>query len=72
MEDKWIKVSERLPKKIDGRIRSNAVLVVNQYGDWSVAEYNFDKKEWIDILNDMNDLLEPVYWQEVELPKELQ
>ena len=48
MEDKWIKVSERLPKKIDGRIRSNAVLVVNQYGDWSVAEYNFDKKEWID------------------------
>ena len=75
MEKNWVKVSERLPKKVDGRIRSDAMLVT--LGQcWTVAEYHFGDKQWRNLLDNNilgdTDVIEPEYWQEVILPKELQ
>ena len=70
MENTWVKTSERLPKKVDGRIRSNAVLVTVG-NDWTIAEYHFNCGQWISIMGTC-EVIEPEYWQEVILPKELQ
>lgn len=69
LSNKWIKCSEQPPKKVDGRIRSNVVLVtIGQC--WTAAEYHFGDKRWINIL-DERDTIEPEYWQEVNLPEEV-
>lgn len=70
-KSQWISVKERLPKKYDGRIRSNAVLVSITGDEWTVAEYHFGDKQWINLLGE-RETIEPEYWQEVELPNELQ
>jgi hypothetical protein len=57
------------PKKVDGRIRSNAVLVT--LGQcWTAAEYHFGNKQWINLLGE-RETIEPEYWQEVNLPEEV-
>jgi hypothetical protein len=66
--NKWIKCSEQLPKKYDGRIRSNVVLVSITGDDWTVAEYHFGDKQWINLLG-KRATIEPKYWQEVNLPE---
>lgn len=66
--NKWIKCSEQLPKKYDGRIRSNTVLASITGDDWTVAEYHFGDKQWINLLE--IKVIEPKYWQEVNLPEE--
>lgn len=74
LSNKWIKCSEQLPKKVDGRIRSNALLVtIGQC--WTVAEYHFGDKQWRNLLGDNilgdTDVIEPEYWQEVNLPEDI-
>lgn len=69
MEQRWLKTSEQLPKKVDGRIRSNAVLASITGDDWTVAEYHFGDKLWINLLGEIK-VIEPKYWQEVNLPEE--
>ena len=68
--NKWIKCSGQLPKKVDGRIRSNVVLVSITGDDWTVAEYHFGDKQWINLLGEIK-VIEPKYWQEVNLPEEV-
>lgn len=69
MTNNWIKVSEQLPLKKDGRIRSDALLVtIGQC--WTVAEYHFGDKIWINLLGERKTI-EPEYWQEVVLPENL-
>ena len=74
MEQRWLKTSDQLPKKVDGRIRSNAVLVSITGNDWTVAEYHFGDKQWRNLLGNNilgdTDVIEPKYWQEVNLPEE--
>lgn len=67
--NQWISVKERLPKRKDGKIRSDIVLVtIGQY--WTMAEYHFGDKRWINLI-DKREIIEPEYWQEVNLPEEL-
>jgi hypothetical protein len=68
-EQIWLKVSEQLPKRVDGRIRSNTVLVSITGDDWTVAEYHFGDKQWINLLGEIK-VIKPKYWQEVNLPEE--
>lgn len=70
MEERWLKTSEQLPKKVDGRIRSNAVLVSITGDDWTVAEYHFGDKRWINLLGE-RETIEPKYWKEDNLPEEV-
>ncbi len=69
LRNPWISVKERLPKKKDGKIRSDAVLVTLGQS-WTVAEYHFGDKRWINLL-DERETIEPKYWQEVNLPEEI-
>lgn len=67
--NQWISVKDRLPKKKDGKIRSDVVLVtLGQY--WTMAEYHFGDKRWINLI-DKREIIEPEYWQEVNLPEEV-
>ena len=67
--NQWISVKERLPKQKDGKIRSDIVLVtIGQY--WTMAEYHFGDKRWINLI-DKREIIEPEYWQEVNLPEEV-
>ena len=67
LHNPWISVNERLPKKKDGKIRSDIVLVtIGQY--WTMAEYHFGDKRWINLI-DKREIIEPEYWQEVNLPE---
>lgn len=67
--NQWISAKERLPKKKDGKIRSDVVLVtIGQY--WTMAEYHFGDKRWINLI-DKREIIEPEYWQEVNLPEEV-
>lgn len=67
--NQWISVKDGLPKRGDGKICSDVVLVtIGQ--SWTVAEYHFGDKRWIDLL-DERETIEPEYWQEVNLPKEV-
>ena len=66
--NQWISVKERLPKKKDGKIRSDVVLVTLGQS-WTVAEYHFGDKRWINLLGE-RESIEPEYWQEVNLPEE--
>ena len=67
--NQWISVKERLPQKKDGKIRSDIVLVtIGQY--WTMAEYHFGDKRWINLI-DKREIIEPEYWQEVNLPEEV-
>lgn len=68
LRNQWISVKERLPKKKDGKIRSDVVLVTLRQS-WTVAEYHFGDKRWINLLGD-RETIEPEYWQEVNLPEE--
>ena len=68
-EQLWLKASEQLPKRVDRRIRSNTVLVSITGDDWTVAEYHFSDKQWINLLGEIK-VIEPKYWQEVNLPEE--
>ena len=65
--NQWISVNERLPKKKDGKVRSDVVLVTLGQS-WTVAEYHFGDKRWINLL-DERETIEPEYWQEVNLPE---
>lgn len=65
----WISVIDRLPKQKDGKIRSDVVLVTLGQS-WTVAEYHFGDKRWINLLNE-RETIEPEYWQEVNLPEEV-
>ena len=69
IQQRWLKASEQLPKRVDGRIRSNAVLTSITGDDWTVAEYHFGDKRWINLLGEIK-VIEPKYWQEVNLPEE--
>ena len=65
--NQWISAKERLPKQKDGKIRSDIVLVtIGQY--WTMAEYHFGDKRWINLI-DKREIIEPEYWQEVNLPE---
>ena len=66
--NQWISVKERLPKQKDGRIRSDVVLVTLEQ-TWTVAEYHFGDKRWINLI-DKREIIEPEYWKEVNLPEE--
>ena len=66
--NQWISVKERLPKKKDGKIRSDVVLVTLGQS-WTVAEYHFGDKRWINLLGE-RETIEPEYWKEVNLPVE--
>lgn len=67
--NQWISVEERLPKQKDGKIRSDVVLVT--FGQsWTVAEYHFGDKRWINLLVE-RETIKPEYWQEVNLPEEV-
>lgn len=66
--NQWISVKNRLPKKKDGKIRSDVVLVTLGQS-WTVAEYHFGDKRWINLLGE-RETIEPKYWQEVNLPVE--
>ena len=66
---KWISVNERLPKRKDGKIRSDVVLVTFRQS-WTVAEYHFGDKRWINLLGE-RETIEPEYWKEVNLPEEV-
>lgn len=69
LRNSWISVKERLPKQKDGKIRSDVVLVtIGQY--WTMAEYHFGDKRWINLI-DKREIIEPEYWQEVNLPEEV-
>lgn len=69
LSNQWISVKDRLPKKKDGKIRSDVVLVtLGQY--WTMAEYHFGDKRWINLI-DKREIIEPEYWQEVNLPEEV-
>lgn len=67
--NQWISVKDRLPKKKDGKIRSDVVLVTLGQS-WTVAEYHFGDKRWINLL-DERETIDPEYWQEVNLPEEV-
>ena len=67
--NQWISVKEKLPKRKDGKIRSDVVLVTLKQS-WTVAEYHFGDKRWINLLGE-RETIEPEYWQEVNLPEEL-
>jgi len=67
--NQWISVKERLPKKGDGKIRSDVVLVTLGQS-WTMAAYHFGDKRWINLLDD-RETIEPEYWQEVNLPEEV-
>ena len=67
--NKWISVKERLPEKKYGKIRSDVVLVTLGQS-WTVAEYHFGDKQWINLLGE-REIIEPEYWQEVNLPEEV-
>jgi hypothetical protein len=69
LRNQWISVKERLPKKNDGKIRSDVVLVTLGQS-WTVAEYHFGDKRWINLLGE-RETIEPEYWQEVNLPEEV-
>jgi hypothetical protein len=66
--NQWISVKDRLPKKKDGKIRSDVVLVTLGQS-WTVAEYHFGDKRWINLLGE-RETIEPKYWKEVNLPVE--
>ena len=66
--NQWISVKERLPKKKDGKIRSDVVLVTLGQS-WTVAEYHFGDKRWINLIGE-RETIEPEYWKEVNLPVE--
>lgn len=66
--NQWISVKDRLPKKKDGKIRSDVVLVTLGQS-WTVAEYHFGDKRWINLIGD-REIIEPGYWKEVNLPEE--
>lgn len=69
LSNKWIKCSEQPPKKRDGKIRSDVVLVT--LGQcWTAAEYHFGDKRWINMLGE-RETIEPEYWQEVNLPEDI-
>jgi hypothetical protein len=69
LSNKWIKCSEQPPKKVDGRIRLNVVLVT--LGQcWTAAEYHFGDKKWINMLGE-RETIEPEYWQDVNLPEQI-
>lgn len=67
--NQWISAKERLPEQRDGKIRSDVVLVTLGQS-WTVAEYHFGDKRWINLL-DGRKTIEPEYWQEVILPEEV-
>lgn len=67
--NQWISVKERLPKKKDGKIRSDVVLATLGQS-WTIAEYHFGDKRWINLLGE-RETIEPEYWQEVNLPEEV-
>ena len=67
--NKWISVNERLPKRKDGKIRSDVVLVTFRQS-WTVAEYHFGDKRWINLIGE-REIIEPEYWKEVNLPEEV-
>ena len=62
----WINVNEKLPEKKDGKIRSD-ILLVTLGQSWTVAEYHFGDKRWINLLGE-RETIEPEYWKEVNLP----
>lgn len=66
--NRWISVKERLPKRKEGKTRSDVVLVTLGQS-WTVAEYHFGDKRWINLLGE-RETIEPEYWQEVNLPEE--
>ena len=67
LRNSWISVKERLPKQKGGKIRSDVVLVtIGQ--SWTVAEYHFGDRRWINLLGE-RETIEPEYWQEVNLPE---
>ena len=66
--NQWISVKDRLPKKKDGKIRSDVVLVTLEQS-WTVAEYHFGDKRWINLIGE-REIIEPEYWKEVNLPEE--
>ena len=66
--NQWISVKDRLPKKKDGKIRSDVVLVTLGQS-WTVAEYHFGDKRWINLIGE-REIIEPEYWKEVNLPEE--
>ena len=68
-QKQWISVKDGLLKRGDGKIRSDVVLVTLGQS-WTVAEYHFGNKRWIDLL-DGREINEPEYWQEVNLPEEV-
>lgn len=68
LSNQWISVKDRLPKKKDGKIRSDVVLVTLGQS-WTVAEYHFGDKRWINLLGE-RETIEPKYWKEVNLPVE--
>lgn len=65
----WISTKDELPKKKDGKIRSD-VLLVTIGQSWTVAEYHFGDKRWINLLGE-RETIEPEYWKEVNLPEEV-
>ena len=66
--NQWISVKDRLPKKKDGKIRSDVVLVTLGQS-WTVSEYHFGDKRWINLIGE-REIIEPEYWKEVNLPEE--
>ena len=66
--NQWISVKDRLPKKKDGKIRSDVVLVTLGQS-WTMAEYHFGDKRWINLIGE-REIIEPEYWKEVNLPEE--
>jgi len=67
LDDKWVSVNDRLPKKVDGRIRSNAyyVKLTDDYSILAVAEYHFGDKQWIDI--NTRQTIKPISWLDLEI-----
>lgn len=63
----WVNTEERLPKKVDGRIRTNAyyVKLTDDYSILAVAEYHFGDKRWIDI--NTRQIINPISWLDLEI-----
>lgn len=64
----WVNADERLPKKVDGRIRSNVYYVKLSDDSGSilvVAEYHFGDKRWIDI--NTGQTIKPISWLDMEI-----
>lgn len=69
LKSPWINVKVRLPRKKDGKIRSD-ILLVTIGQSWTVAEYHFGDKRWINLLGE-RETIEPEYWKKVNLLEEV-